>query len=83
MVIEGSIIINDNEKVPTDNFALMANDGSKFTIEATENAVVLIISGKPLNEPIAAHGPFVMNTHAELVQAFNDFNTGKFGYLED
>ncbi|HQV00018.1 MAG: pirin family protein [Bacteroidia bacterium] len=83
LVIEGSIIINDNEKVPTDNFALMANDGSKFTIEATENAVVLIISGKPLNEPIAAHGPFVMNTHAELVQAFNDFNTGKFGYLED
>lgn len=83
LVVEGEVTVNGAEKVTTDNLALMANDGEEFTINASENAVVLILSGEPLNEPIAAHGPFVMNTQQELVEAFNDFNTGKFGYLED
>lgn len=83
LVIEGEIVVNGTEKVETDHLALMANDGEDFSIEATEKAVVLVLSGEPLNESIAAHGPFVMNTHQELVEAFNDFNTGKFGYLED
>ena len=83
LVIEGSIIVNNMEKAPTDHFVLMANDGEDFTIQATEDAVVLILSGEPINEPIAAHGPFVMNTKQELMQAFEDFNKGKFGYLED
>lgn len=83
LVIEGSITVNNTEVVPTDNFALMANDGEDFTITANNDAIVLIVSGEPINEPIAAHGPFVMNTKQELVQAFEDFNRGKFGYLED
>jgi redox-sensitive bicupin YhaK (pirin superfamily) len=83
LVIEGSIKVNDTENVSADHFALFENDGETFTIEATENTVVLILSGEPINEPIAAHGPFVMNTQAEIMQAFNDVNLGKFGYLED
>ena len=82
LVIEGSMEIN-GEEVPTDHLALMANDGENFEIKANENAVVLVLSGEPINEPIASHGPFVMNTRQELVEAFNDFNSGKFGYLED
>ncbi len=62
---------------------MFENKGEEFNIEATEDAVVLIISGKPINEPIFPHGPFVMNTREEIIQAFEDFNTGKFGYLED
>ncbi|MCZ2356922.1 MAG: pirin family protein [Bacteroidia bacterium] len=83
LVIEGSIVVNDTENAPTDNFVLMKNDGEDFSVKATENAIVLVLSGEPINEPIAAHGPFVMNTRQELMQAFNDFNQGKFGYLED
>ena len=83
IVIEGSVIVNGKEKVATDHFILFENEGEEFTFEATEDAVVLIISGEPLKEPIAAYGPFVMNTQQQLVEAFNDYNQGKFGHLED
>lgn len=83
LVIEGNILVNGQEKVTTDHFVLFENEGEDFTIEASENAIVLIISGEPLNEPIFPHGPFVMNSREEIIQAFDDFNTGKFGYLED
>ncbi|CDF79568.1 pirin [Formosa agariphila KMM 3901] len=83
LVLEGNIVINGTEQVPTDHLALMANDGETFKIEATTNAVILVLSGEPINEPIEAHGPFVMNTKEELKEAFNDFNNGKFGYLEE
>ena len=83
LVIEGSISVNGEKNVPTDHFILFKNEGENFIIEATEDAVVLVISGEPLNEPIFPHGPFVMNSREEIIQAFEDFNTGKFGYLED
>lgn len=83
LVIEGNIKVNNTENAPTDNFVLMANDGEDFFVTATDDAIVLILSGEPINEPIAAHGPFVMNTKQELIQAFDDFNNGKFGFLED
>lgn len=83
LVIEGGIQVNDKDVAPTDHFILMSNDGEDFTVKATEDAIVLLLSAAPIGEPIAAHGPFVMNTRQELMEAFNDFNTGKFGYLED
>ena len=82
LVIEGNIIVNGEEKVPTDHLVLFQNEGESFTIEAAEDSIVLILSGEPLNEPIYPHGPFVMNTREEIIQAFDDFNKGKFGYLE-
>ena len=83
LVVEGRIRINGEETAPADHFVLFENKGETFTIEALEDAVVLILSGEPINEPIAAHGPFVMNTKEELREAFHEFNTGKFGVLED
>jgi redox-sensitive bicupin YhaK (pirin superfamily) len=83
LVIEGSVKVNDSEGVPTDHLVLFENNGEEFTVEALENSIVLVLSGQPINEPIAAHGPFVMNTRAEIMQAFEDVHSGKFGYLED
>ena len=83
LVIEGNIVVNGEENAPTDHFVLFENEGENFTIEASEDAVILIISGEPLKEPIFHHGPFVMNNRNEILQAFDDFNQGKFGYLED
>lgn len=83
LIIEGSVIINNGDEVPTNHFVLMANDGEDFEIKAKETAIVLLLSGEPINEPIASHGPFVMNTREELIVAFDDYNKGKFGFLED
>jgi hypothetical protein len=84
LVIQGSIKVNGTEEIPTDHFVLFENQGEDFSIEALENdTIVLILSGAPINEPIAAHGPFVMNTREEIIQAFEDVNMGRFGYLED
>lgn len=83
LVIEGSVIVNGTEDVPLDHFALLTNTGESFTVKASEDSVVLILSGEPLREPIAAHGPFVMNTRQEIMQAFEDYENGKFGELAD
>lgn len=83
LVIEGTILINGIEEVPLDHFALFSNKGEDFTIKATEQSIVLILSGEPLRETIAAHGPFVMNTRTEILQAFEDYENGKFGTLEE
>lgn len=82
LMIEGSALVNE-ETAQQDHFALMANEGTTFTVEALEDAVILVLSGTPINEPIASYGPFLMNTSEELQQAIKDFNTGKFGTLED
>lgn len=83
LVIEGSVKVN-GENAPLDNFVKFANEGETFTVEATsDNTITLILSGEPLNEPIASYGPFVMNTKEQIMQAFEDYNQGKFGYLED
>lgn len=83
VVIEGSIILNDAEKAESDHFILFGNDGEDFTIEASEEAIVLIMSGEPIMEPIAANGPFVMNTQTEIMKAYADMNRGRFGFLQD
>jgi len=83
IVVEGRVIVNGSEKAPSDNLILFKNDGEKFAIEAEEDSIVLIISGEPISEPIAAHGPFVMNTRTEIYQAFEDVENGKFGHLEE
>jgi quercetin 2,3-dioxygenase len=83
LVVQGSILANEID-VPENNFVKFENKGEVFTVEATEpDTIVLIMSGKPLHEPIVAYGPFVMNTKQEIMQAFDDLNHGKFGYLED
>jgi len=83
LVIEGNVTVNGTAKGPADHFILFANEGEAITLKADEDAVVLILSGAPIDEPIASYGPFVMNTQKEIMQAVEDFNGGKFGSLED
>ncbi len=82
LVIEGNIVVNEEHQVGTSHFALFSNDGESFTISCTEDATILVLSGEPILEPIAAYGPFVMNTKQELMDAFHQFERGEFGHLE-
>ncbi len=82
LVLEGEVKVN-GEKAATDNFILFKNEGEVISIQADDESVVFVLSGEPINEPIAAYGPFLMNTHEELEEALDDFSKGKFGRLQD
>jgi redox-sensitive bicupin YhaK (pirin superfamily) len=82
LIVEGNVKV-DGINAHADHFVLLKNDGEDFSIEATEDSIILVLSGEPINEPIVAYGPFVMNTWEEIEQAVNDVNAGKFGVLEE
>jgi len=67
--------------VRTAELAVMEREGSRLAFETGEDAVVLLLSGRPLDEPIVGYGPFVMNTREEIMQAMKDFDSGKFGQM--
>lgn len=82
LVIDGTVRVNNGEDIPADHFILMENVGTSFTLEASQDAIVLILSGEPIDEPIFSQGPFVMNSPEELSEAFMDYNMGKFGFMD-
>lgn len=82
VVIEGKVVVNDQETAQQDQLVYFKNEGETIQIKATENSVLLVLSGEPIDEPIAAYGPFLMNTEEEIHQAIADYNEGKFGYLD-
>ncbi len=77
-VYRGAVKLGD-DAVPVQRMAILANDAQSdgVVIEATEDAKLLLIAGRPLNEPIAQYGPFVMNTEQEIYQALSDFREGR------
>jgi redox-sensitive bicupin YhaK (pirin superfamily) len=81
LVVNGEITVN-GENAAMHDFVLFKNEGEEINISADRDSVILLLSGEPINEPIAQYGPFVMNTHRELQEAFQEFQSGKFGVLE-
>jgi len=83
IVIDGTIKINDATPAPVNSFVLFKNSGTIIKVEAQDNCRFLVMSGDPIDEPLASGGPFLMNTREEIQEAYNDYYNGKFGYLED
>lgn len=82
LILNGTITINDTDTAKTDQFILFGNSGTTVKISTINDSVILLLNGKPINESIFQYGPFLMNTKKEIIEAFDDFNNGKFGHLE-
>ena len=80
-VVQGLVSANGSQDAGEAKLILCKQNGSSVVIEARKDSRLLILSGQPIEEPIARYGPFVMNTKAELVQAVNDYQAGKMGHL--
>lgn len=81
VVLRGTVQINGQELVREGQLALFERNGQQLSLEANNDAVVLLLSGEPIDEPIVGHGPFVMNSEQEIQQAFADFQSGRFGRM--
>lgn len=80
LVINGSLKLNNEKIVNAGDFILFDNVEGEFSLEGlSEQSEIVVLSGEPLNEPVVAQGPFVMNTYEEIEQANRDFYSGKFG----
>jgi len=76
LVTEGEITAN-GKHIENGDMLHFSREWDELNLVSWANAKVLIMSWKPIDEPIASYGPFVMNTHGELMQAFKDVNSGK------
>ena len=59
----------------------LAREGTEVVLKAANDTLLLVLTGEPLNEPVFGYGPFVMTSEAEIRQAINDFNSGRFGQV--
>lgn len=82
VVLSGEMQLNGTQHVQDSSIVMFAQDGeADIRLETLQDSKFLLLTGQPLNEPIQGYGPFVMNSKDEIIQAFNDFNSGKFGEI--
>lgn len=81
VVLKGQITVNNNDEIDGAQVGLFERTGNRIQLQASTDAVALLLTGKPLDEPVVGYGPFVMNSTLEIHEALNDYKNGKMGQL--
>jgi redox-sensitive bicupin YhaK (pirin superfamily) len=81
VVLRGRVRVNGEAEASDAQLVQLGREGEALDIEAGTDAVLLFLGGEPIDEPVVGHGPFVMNTREEIIQAFHDFQSGRFGQM--
>lgn len=81
VVLHGAVRVNDTASAKAEQLVVLEPEGRNVTLKADSDAVILVLNGEPIDEPVAGYGPFVMNSQAEIQQAMDDFNHGRFGQM--
>jgi hypothetical protein len=79
--LEGSSTINGADSVHDEALVILDRKGTTFEIESKNGAHVIVLNGEPIAGPVVGHGPFVMNTEEQIVEAINDLRRGRFGAI--
>jgi redox-sensitive bicupin YhaK (pirin superfamily) len=80
LVLSGEVEV-DGKKAVEGDLAIFARNGDSITVKAKADAKLLVMDGEPIDEPVVGQGPFVMNSRAEIQQAFEDYQLGHMGEL--
>jgi hypothetical protein len=79
-IVQGKITVN-GEAAGAGELVVLERKGDEVLIEAAGDAIVFVMNGAPIDEPVAGYGPFVMNTPREIQQAFADYHAGRLGKI--
>ena len=80
-VRRGEVVLTDSERARETDLALLTREGEMARITARDDASLLVLNAAPIDEPVAAYGPFVMNRKTEITQAIDDYQSGRLGRL--
>ena len=83
LVLSGEVSVNGERNAGEGDLAIFTRAGNGITAKANTDAKLLIMSGEPIAEPVVGHGPFVMNSRAEIQQAFEEYQLGRMGELAE
>lgn len=83
LISKGKVNINDEKDASFKDFVLFGHVGETIQLKALEDSYILVLSGEPIPESIASYGPFVMNTKQEILDAIEDYNSGRFGKIDN
>ena len=81
LVLSGEVVANGEGKAGEGDLAIFERSGEDIRVTARSEAKLLVMDGEPIAEPVVGHGPFVMNSRAEIQQAFEDYQLGRMGEI--
>ncbi len=81
--LDGQLLVNQKEISKAKDLVVFEQHGKEIELQAQSDTRAILLAGLPIKEPVKSHGPFVMNSQKEIVEAVNDFRAGKMGELTE